>query len=63
MGPILPGTIASWDGYGHITRFVNYSQLVHPTSIGFRSTAILYFDGNELHPGRARAIRVSAQAR
>src|ERR1700733_3450462 len=22
MGPILPGTIASWDGYGHITKFV-----------------------------------------
>ena len=44
MGPILEGTIASWDGYGHITKFVNYSQLVHPTSIGFGNTAILYFD-------------------
>ncbi|MGA8086409.1 MAG: hypothetical protein WCA10_03830 [Terracidiphilus sp.] len=44
MGPILEGTIASWDGYGYITKFVNYSQLLHPTSIGFGNTAILYFD-------------------
>jgi hypothetical protein len=44
MGPLLPGTIASWDGYGYITKFVSYSQLVHPTSIGFGNTAVLYFD-------------------
>src|ERR1039458_4859710 len=44
MGAMLPGLITSWDGYGHITKFVNYSQLVHPTSIGFANTAVLTFD-------------------
>jgi hypothetical protein len=60
MGPIYPGTIASWDGYGHITKFVNYSQLVQPTSIGFANTAVLYFDdtGNftQASPGPCRGI-------
>jgi hypothetical protein len=44
MGPMYPGDISSWDGYGIITKFVSYSQLVHPTSIGFANSAVLYFD-------------------
>jgi hypothetical protein len=43
MGPMLPGLITSWDGYGYFSKFVTYSQLVHPTSIGFGNTAVLTF--------------------
>lgn len=60
MGPMLPGLITSWDGYGHITKFINFSQLVHSTSIGFANTAVLNFDadGNfrQATPGPCRGI-------
>jgi hypothetical protein len=60
MGPPEVGTVTSWDGYRYISKFVTYSQLVHPTSIGFGSTAVLIFDGNgefkQVRPGPCRGI-------
>jgi len=44
MGAPEAGTVTSWDGYRYISKFVAYSHLVHPTSIGFGSTAVLIFD-------------------
>ena len=64
MGPWAPGLITSWDGYGHITRFVTFSQLVHPTSIGFGNTAVLTFDKDgkfqQATPGPCRGITEQA---
>lgn len=60
MGPPEAGTVTSWDGYRYISKFVTYSQLVHPTSIGFGSTAVLIFGGNgefkQARPGPCRGI-------
>jgi hypothetical protein len=60
MGQMLPGTLSSWDAYGYITKFVTFSQLLHPTSIGFGNTAILRFDsdGNfkQASPGPCRGM-------
>jgi hypothetical protein len=64
MGPPRPGVIAHWDGYGHLTKFVTFSQLVHPTSIGFGNTAVLTFgpDGKfrQATPGPCRGITEQA---
>jgi hypothetical protein len=60
MGPMLPGLITSWDGYGHITKFVTLSQLIHPTMIGFANTAVLTFNADgefeQATPGPCRGI-------
>jgi hypothetical protein len=60
MGPPEIGAVTSWDGYSYISKFVTYSQLVHPTSIGFGSTAVLIFgrDGEfkQARPGPCRGI-------
>src|SRR6185437_14263827 len=59
-GTWLPGQASSWDASGEITRFVTFSQLVHPTSIGFTNSARLTFgpDGEFLRadPGPCRGI-------
>lgn len=64
MGPPAPGTITSWDGYGHITRFVTFAQLVHPTCMGFGNTAVLTFGSNgefeRAVPGPCRGITEQA---
>ena len=64
VGPLVPGLITNWDGYGHITRFVTFSQLVHPTSIGFGNTAVLTFDPDgkfqQATPGPCRGITEQA---
>lgn len=63
-GPWLPGQLSGWDAYGQITRFVNFSQLVHPTSIGFGNSARLIFgpDGELISadPGPCRGITEQA---
>lgn len=60
MGPWQPGVIASWDGYGLLSKVLTLSQLVHPTSIGFGNTAVLTFnsDGSFSHasPGPCRGV-------
>ena len=60
MGPPEIGTVTSWDGYGHLSKVVTYSQLVHPTSIGFGNTAVLIFgpDGEfeQARPGPCRGF-------
>ena len=59
-GPWTPGLVTSWDGDGLLSRFVPLAHLVHPTSMGFGSTAVLTFgpDGKFLHasPGPCRGI-------
>ena len=59
-GPWLPGQVSSWDASGEITRFVTFSQLVHPTSIGFCNSARLTFGPNgefiRADPGPCRGI-------
>lgn len=64
MGPLVPGTVTNWDGYGHITRFVTYAQLVHPTCMGFGNTAALTFRSNgefeRAVPGPCRGITEQA---
>jgi hypothetical protein len=64
MGPPEIGTVTSWDGHGYISKFVTYSQLVHPTSIGFGNTAVLIFspDGEfqQARPGPCRGITEQA---
>lgn len=64
MGPLVPGLVTNWDGYGHITRFVTFSQLVHPTSIGFANTVVLTFDPDwkfkQATPGPCRGITEQA---
>ncbi|MCU1305002.1 MAG: hypothetical protein JWQ87_5286 [Candidatus Sulfotelmatobacter sp.] len=64
MGPLVPGLITSWDGYRHITRFLTFSQLVHPTSIGFGNTSVLTFDSDgqfkQATPGPCRGITEQA---
>ena len=60
LGSNTPGTITSWDGYGLVTKVVAFSQLIHPTSIGFASTAVLRFDDDgsfrQATPGPCRGI-------
>ena len=60
MGPPERGTVTSWDGYGHLSKVVTFSQLVHPTSIGFGNTAVLIFgpDGEfeRARPGPCRGF-------
>ena len=64
MGPLVPGLVTNWDGYGHITRFVTFSQLVHPTTIGFANTVVLTFDPDwkfkQATPGPCRGITEQA---
>jgi hypothetical protein len=59
-GPWLPGQLSGWDASGEITRFVTFSQLVHPTSIGFGNSARLTFGPNgeftRADPGPCRGI-------
>jgi hypothetical protein len=66
MGPPEIGTVTSWDGYGYISKFVTYSQLIHPTSIGFGNTAVLIFgpDGEfqQARPGPCRGFSEQAFA-
>ncbi len=66
MGPNLPGTLGGWDGYGHLSKFVTFSQLLHPTSIGFGNTAVFTFgpDGKLLRaePGPCRGMTEQAFA-
>jgi len=45
-GPWSPGQLSAWDAPEQITRFVTFSQLVHPTSLGFGSSARLTFGPN-----------------
>lgn len=63
-GSWAPGQISSWDAYGEIAEFVTFSQLVHPTSIGFGNTARLTFgpDGGFMsaEPGPCRGITEEA---
>jgi hypothetical protein len=64
MGPSLPGTLGGWDGYGFLSKFVTFSQLIHPTSIGFGSTAVFTYgpEGKLLkaEPGPCRGITEQA---
>jgi hypothetical protein len=64
MGAAAPGTIANWDGYKHITRFVTFAQLVRPTCMGFGNTAVLTFSPNgefeQAVPGPCRGITEQA---
>ncbi len=64
MGPPEIGTVTSWDGYGYLSRVVTYSQLVHPTSIGFGNTAVLIFgpdgDFEQARPGPCRGYTEQA---
>ncbi len=59
-GPWLPGQVSGWDASGEITKFVTFSQLVHPTSIGFGNSARLTFNSNgefvRADPGPCRGI-------
>jgi hypothetical protein len=59
-GPWLPGQLSSWDASGEITKFVTFSQLVHPTSIGFGNSARLTFGPHgkfvRADPGPCRGI-------
>jgi hypothetical protein len=63
-GPWMPGQLSGWDAQGEITRFVSFSQLVHPTSIGFGNSARLTFstDGDfvSADPGPCRGITEQA---
>jgi hypothetical protein len=63
-GPWTPGQLSGWDAQGEITRFVSFSQLVHPTSIGFNNSARLTFDPNgrfiSADPGPCRGITEQA---
>lgn len=60
LGTPEAGTVTSWDGNSYISKFVTYSQLVHPTSIGFGNTAVLIFGGDgefkQARPGPCRGI-------
>lgn len=64
MGPPEIGTVTSWDGYGHLSKLVTYSQLVLPTSIGFGNTAVLIFDSAgkfvQARPGPCRGFTEQA---
>ncbi len=59
-GPWLAGQLSGWDSSGEITKFVTFSQLVHPTSIGFGNSARLTFGSNgefvRADPGPCRGI-------
>jgi len=59
-GPWLPGQLSGWDASGEITKFVTFSQLVHPTSIGFGNSARLTVGPNgefiRADPGPCRGI-------
>jgi hypothetical protein len=59
-GPWTPGLVTGWDGDGLLSRFVTLSHLVHPTSTGFGSTAVLTFGPNGefklASPGPCRGI-------
>jgi hypothetical protein len=63
-GPWMAGDLPGWDSAGEITQFVTFSQLVHPTSIGFGNSARLTFgpDGSFLRadPGPCRGITAQA---
>jgi hypothetical protein len=63
-GPWTPGELSDWDAHGEITQFVAFSQLVHPTSIGFGSSARFTFDPNgefvRADPGPCRGITEQA---
>ena len=64
MGPPEIGTVTSWDGYAYLSKVITYSQLVHPTSIGFGNTAVLIFgpDGEfeQARPGPCRGFTEQA---
>lgn len=64
MGPLLPGTVTDWDGYGQIKRFMAFAQLVPPTCIGLGNTAVLTFRPNgefeRAVPGPCRGITEQA---
>lgn len=59
-GPWTPGLVTSWDGDGFLSRFIGLAHLVHPTSMGFGSTAVFTFgsDGKFLQasPGPCRGV-------
>jgi len=63
-GPSAPGQLSGWDAYGHITQFVAFSQLVHPTSIGFGNSVRFTFGPNggfiRADPGPCRGITEQA---
>ena len=42
-GPWTVGQLSGWDAQGKITEFITFSQLVHPTSIGFGNSARFTF--------------------
>jgi hypothetical protein len=60
MGPPLAGQLTGWDAYGHITQFVGFSQLVHPTSLGFGNSIRFTFGPNgdfiSAYPGPCRGM-------
>ena len=64
MGPPEIGTITSWDGYGYLSKIVTYSQLVHPTSIGFGNSSVLIFgpdvEFEQARPGPCRGFTEQA---
>lgn len=59
-GPWAAGQLSGWDAYGHITQFVAFSQLVHPTSMGFGNSVRFTFAANgdfiSADPGPCRGI-------
>jgi hypothetical protein len=63
-GPWMPGQVSSWDAPGEITRFITFSQLVHPTSIGFGNSVRFTFSSSaefiEADPGPCRGITEQA---
>lgn len=63
-GPWTPGQLSGWDAPGQITLFVTFSQLVHPTSLGFGSSARLTFGPNgeflSADPGPCRGMTEQA---
>jgi hypothetical protein len=64
MGPNSPGVLGGWDGYGYLSKFVTFSQLLHPTSIGFGNTAIFTFgpDGKLLRSEAGPCRGITGQA-
>lgn len=63
-GPWTPGQLSGWDSQREITDFVGFSQLVHPTSIGFGNSARFTFAPNgdfiSADPGPCRGITEQA---
>lgn len=63
-GPWTSGQLSGWDAPGEITQFVTFSQLVHPTSIGFGNSSRFTFGPNgdfiSAEPGPCRGITEQA---